>query len=68
MNLHFILIALKFSGSCNNINDPYVKMCVPDVVKNLIIVKMKQDIELHGTCKGKCILDASVWNNKNRLG
>ena len=45
MNLHFILIVLKFSGSCNNINDPYAKMCVPDVVKNLIIVKMKQDIQ-----------------------
>ena len=25
----------KFSGSCNNINDPYAKMCVLDVVKNL---------------------------------
>ena len=24
----------KCSGSCNNINDPYVKMHVPDVVKN----------------------------------
>ena len=22
-------------GSCNNITDPYVKMCVPDVAKNL---------------------------------
>ena len=25
----------KCIGSCNNINDPYAKMCVPDVVKNL---------------------------------
>ena len=25
----------KCSGSCNKINDPYAKMCVPDVVKNL---------------------------------
>ena len=25
----------KCSGSCNNINDPYTKLCVPDVVKNL---------------------------------
>ena len=25
----------KCSGSCKNINDPYAKMCVPDVVKNL---------------------------------
>ena len=23
----------KCSGSCNNINDPYSKLCVPDVVK-----------------------------------
>ena len=25
----------KCSGSCNNINDPYAKVCVPDVVKKL---------------------------------
>ena len=23
------------SGSCNNINDPYAKLCVPDAVKNM---------------------------------
>ena len=27
----------KCSGSCNNINDPYAKICVPDVVKSLNI-------------------------------
>ena len=25
----------KCSGICNNINYPYAKLCVPDVVKNL---------------------------------
>ena len=25
----------KCISSCHNINDPYAKMCVPDVVKNL---------------------------------
>ena len=25
----------KCSGSCNNINNPLAKLCVPDVVKNL---------------------------------
>ena len=25
----------KCSGICNNINDPYAKLCVPDVVKNI---------------------------------
>ena len=24
----------KCSGSCNNINDPFAKICIPDVVKN----------------------------------
>ena len=27
----------KWSGSCNNINDLYAKLCVPDVVKNMNI-------------------------------
>ena len=27
----------KCSASCNNTNDPYGKLCVPDVVKNLNI-------------------------------
>ena len=25
----------KCSGSCNNINNPYAKICIPDVVKDL---------------------------------
>ena len=36
MSLHFIFLVLsKCSGSGNNINDPYAKMCVPDVVKDI---------------------------------
>ena len=31
----FSIRASKCSGSCNNINDLYAKLCVPDVVKNL---------------------------------
>ena len=26
---------IKYSGSCNNINDPYAKLCVPNVAKNI---------------------------------
>ena len=25
----------KCSGSCNNISNPYAKLCVPDIIKNL---------------------------------
>ena len=30
----FSIKTSKCSGSCNNINDPYAKICVPDVAKN----------------------------------
>ena len=30
----FSIETTKFSGSCNNINYPYAKISVPDVVKN----------------------------------
>ena len=49
-------------------------MCVPDVVKNLnvkvfnLISRNNETwhIKWHETCKCKCILDASVCNNKQR--
>ena len=31
----FSIKTSKCSGSCNNVNDPYAKMCVPNVVKDL---------------------------------
>ena len=63
----------KCSGSCNNSNDPYAKMCVPDFVKNLNVKVFSQmsrtnetkHIEWHETCKWKCRLDISVCNNSN---
>ena len=31
----FSIKTSKCSGKCNNINNPYAKICVPDVVKDL---------------------------------
>ena len=31
----YSILVNKCNGSCNNINDPYVKLCVPDVIKSL---------------------------------
>ena len=64
----------KCSGSCSNINDPYSKKCIPDVVKNMNIkvfnlisrTNETRHIKWHETCKCKCRLDASVCNNKQR--
>ena len=62
----------KCSGNCNNINDPYSKICVPDIIKNLNIkvfnlmstTNETRYIKWHETCKCKCRLDAIVCSNK----
>ena len=64
----------KFSGSCNNINNPYAKVCVPDAVKNLNVKVINmiswtnetRHIKWHETCKCKCRLNSSVCNSKQR--
>ena len=58
----------KCSGSCNNINGPYPKLCVPDVVKNLNIkvfnlismTNKTRHIKWYESCKCKCRL---ILNN-----
>ena len=41
----------KCSGSCNNINDPYAKLCVPDVAKNVNVNLMSRTNETrHREC------------------
>ena len=70
----FSIRASKCSGSCNSINDPYAKLCVPDVVKNIntkVFILMsrtneRRHVKWHETCKCKCRLNASVCNNKQR--
>ena len=62
------------SGSCNNINNPYAKICVSDIIKNLNVkvfnlmskTNETRHIKWHKTCKCKCRLDAIVCNNKQR--
>ena len=62
----------KCSGSCNNINDPYTKLCIPNVAKNINVKVFNlvsrnnetRHIKWHEICICKCRLDASVCNNK----
>ena len=68
----FSIETSKCSGSCNNINDPYAKIFVPDVAKDLNVkvfdlisrTNETRHIKWHETCK--CRLDTSVCNNKQR--
>ena len=56
----------KCSSNFNNINNPYAKICVPDITKNLNVKAFNlmsrttetRFIEWHEQCKYKCRLDA----------
>ena len=63
----------KCSGNCNNINEPYPNICVPDAVKNLNVKVLylmprtneTRHIKWQETCKCICRLDAIVCNINN---
>ena len=64
----------KCSSNCNNINDPFAKVCVPDTVKDLNVrvfnlmsrTNETRHIEWHETCKCICRLDKIICNSKQR--
>ena len=66
--------ANKCSGSCNNINDPYAKLCVPYIVKNINVkvsnlmsrIDEARHTIWHETCKCICRLTSSVCNSRKR--
>ena len=62
-------------GSCNNINNPYSKVRIPDIIKN-VIVKMldlinlentTRPIEFHESCKCVCKINKSVCSEKQKF-
>ena len=73
----FYLFSVKINrcgGNCKSINDPYAKICVPDVVKNLNVKVFNlmsrtngtRSIKWHKTCKCICRLNEIICNNKQR--
>ena len=70
----FSIKVSKCSGNCNNINNPYAKICVPVIIKNLNVkvfslmsrTNETRFIEWHEKCKCACRLHAIVCSNKQR--
>ena len=58
MFVPFSIKTSRCSGSCNNVNDPYAKICVPDILKYLNIKAFSKisrtnetrHIKRHETC------------------
>ena len=76
-NLIFYLFSIKINkcgGTCNNINNTYAKICVPDVIKDLnfrVFNLMSRTnearfIKWRETCKCICRLDGIICNSKQR--
>ena len=64
----------RCNGNCNNISNPYSRVCVPNIVKNVTLKifdlisqqnKIKQII-FHESCKCVCRLNEIVCNNKQK--
>ena len=64
----------RCSGNCNSINDPYAKICVSNIVKNLNVkvfnlmsrTNEARSIKSHETCKCICRLNKIICNNKQK--
>ena len=64
----------KCSGSCNDISDPYAKLCVPNVVKNInvkvfnLMSRTNETICIgwHETCRCKCRCECKELIDKGR--
>ena len=63
------------SGNCNNINDLYARICVPDVIKDLnvkefnLMTRTNETgfIEWHEKCKCICRLNKIICNKQNGI-
>ena len=62
----------KCNGSCNTLDDPMARICVPNIIKNVNIkvynslmrLNETRNVLLHESCKCVCLLNSSVCNNK----
>ena len=70
----YSILVHKCSGDCNDINNTYAKLCVPDIVKNMnikIFNLLSKNNKMrcaswHETCRCKYRLDAIVCNDRQR--
>ena len=64
----------KCVGICNDVENPYFKVCLPDSVKNIIVKVLDlisrknvlKSVSFHESCKCSCLLDENVCNNKQK--
>ena len=66
------VLVKKCSGSCNTLDNPMAKMCVPNIIKRinmkvynfLMRLNKTRNVLWHESCKCVCKLNSSICNNK----
>ena len=66
------VLANECSGSCNMLDDPMAKLCVPNIIKRLnmkvynFLMRLNEtrNVLWHESCKCVCRLNSSVCNSK----
>ena len=64
----------RCTGNCNNITNPYSRVCLPDITKNVTVRVFNlisqqnemKEISFHKSCKCDCLLNETVCNNKQK--
>ena len=64
-------VKVKCGGSCNTLDNPMAKLCVPNVIKGvnkvynfLMRLNETRNVLWHENCKCVCKLNSSICNNK----
>ena len=61
-------------GNCNDKDNPYLKICLPDSVENISVKvfdlmsreNVLRNVSFHESCKCNCLLNENVCNNKQK--
>ena len=68
----YSILINKCSGSCNMLDDPTAKLCVPNIIKGInmkvynFLMRLNEirNVLWHESCKCVCRLNSSVCNSK----
>ena len=71
----YIIKVNKCVGSCNDINNPHSRVCIPDITKNvaakvfdpMTLTNTTMQVEFHESCKCVCKINSSVCSEKQRF-
>ena len=74
MTFSFKIKVDRYVGSCNDLMNPYSKLCISDVIRNISVKVFDlisqqnelRQVSFNESCKCNCLLNETVCNDKQR--